>query len=128
MKPFILSGLMVFLAAPAFADFEICNETASKAFASIGYKDGDDWVSEGWWTIQSGDCSIPVVGDLENRYYYIRAESETGNWTGDYSFCYINDEYTIRGDENCTSRGYNTGGFFEVDTGNALDWTQNLTD
>ena len=67
MKPFILSGLMVFLAAPAFADFEICNETASKAFASIGYKDGDDWVSEGWWTIQPGDCSIPVVGDLENR-------------------------------------------------------------
>ena len=47
---------------------------------------------------------------------------------GDYSFCYINDEYTIRGDENCTSRGYKTGGFFEVDTGNALDWTQNLTD
>ncbi|TNJ45543.1 DUF1036 domain-containing protein [Phaeobacter sp. B1627] len=128
MKPLILSGLLACLATPGLADFRICNETGRKTFASIGYKEGDAWVSEGWWTIQPGECSIPIVGDLKNRYYYIRAESETGNWTGDYSFCYINDAFTIRGDENCTVRGYKTGGFFEIDTGNALDWTQNLSD
>jgi len=128
MKPLLVSALMVVCGSAALADFEICNETGNEAFASIGYKDGEDWVSEGWWTLQPGECAIPIVGDLKNRYYYIRAESKTGNWTGDYSFCYINDVFTIRGDENCTARGYKTGGFFEVDTGNSLDWTQNLTD
>ncbi len=128
MKSLILSGLFLCVASPVLADFKICNKTGSKTYVSIGYKENEEWVSEGWWTIQPGECSIPVVGDLKNRYYYIRAESDTGNWTGDYSFCYINDAFTIRGDENCTARGYKTGGYFEVDTDNSLDWTQNLTD
>ena len=89
MKPLLFAGVMLGSATPALADFKICNQTDSRAFASIGYKENEEWVSEGWWTIEPGDCSIPVVGDLKNRYYYIRAESSTGNWVGDFTFCYI---------------------------------------
>lgn len=127
MKHIVLLSLFVLSGTPALADFRICNQTPFSTHASIGYKEGDEWVSEGWWSIEPGECTTPVAGDLKNRYYYIRAENEKANWTGDYHFCYTNEAYTIVGDENCTNRGYKTGGFFEVDTGNAHDWTQNLT-
>ena len=130
MKLYFLTGLLVCLGTPLLADFRICNETDTQAFAAIGYKEGDQWVSEGWWTIEPEHCSTQIVGDLTNRFYYILAKSTSGSWTGEYTFCYTDDEFKIIGDTDCTARGFKTGGFLKVDTGgnDVRDWTQNLSD
>lgn len=122
------AALAALMAAPAAADFSVCNKSDASAYVAIGYKSDGQWVSEGWWSVAVGECSTLIVGDLKNKFYYLRGESDTGFWTGDYNFCYVQDEFTIYGDENCNDRGYKTGGFFEVDTGDSRDWTQNLTE
>ena len=35
--------------------------------------------------------------------------------------------FTIRGIKDCVTRGYQKTGFFEVDTGEELDWTVSLS-
>lgn len=102
----------------AQAGLEICNGTAERQSVSIGYKSGEDWVSEGWWNIAPGDCAEPVTGALTNRYYYYRATSAGQSFAGDgYSFCTQSDAFTIVGDADCEARGYQTGDFAVIDTG-----------
>ena len=42
--------------------------------------------------------------------------------------CTTDKVFTIRGVHDCPKRGYKRTGFFEVDTGDAKDWTIRLTD
>lgn len=114
----------------AQADFTVCNQTFDLVSVAIGYHDGDEWVSEGWWNLDYDECAQVISGDLSNTYYYVRGESHDGvtYWTDDYNFCYIDEVFTIYGDENCSDRGYKSGGFMEIDTGNKLDYTLDLTD
>ena len=105
-------------ASPARAGLEICNHTDVHRSVAIGYAQDDDWVSEGWWNLDPGQCAIAVEGDLSQRYYYYRAEAEDGDFPGDdYTFCTKPGAFTITGDENCEDRGYVTEDFREIDTG-----------
>ncbi|MGB1026599.1 MAG: DUF1036 domain-containing protein, partial [Rhodospirillaceae bacterium] len=96
---------------------------------AIGYKDGGNWVSEGWWNADSGECKVVVQGNLKNRYYYYMAESNEGWFDGqDYMFCTETQAFTIIGDENCQSRGYEESSFRQIDTGQtATSYTLTLT-
>jgi uncharacterized membrane protein len=42
--------------------------------------------------------------------------------------CTSDRVFTIRGVQDCQRRGYKRTGFFEVDTGEAKEWTVRLTD
>ena len=35
-------------AAPAAADFRLCNNTGSRVGIAVGYKDNDGWTTENW--------------------------------------------------------------------------------
>lgn len=115
-------------AAPALAGLTICNETDARQSIAIGYKDGDNWTSEGWWTVRPGDCTTPVKGDLANRYYYYRATNPDRPFEGeDYYFCTDPKAFTIVGDTDCQARGYREEEFSQIDTGpEALDFTFTL--
>lgn len=108
----------VALAGAAQAGLEICNQTGEAQSVAIGYKGETDWTSEGWWNIAPGKCSVLVGGDLTKRYYYYHADSKSGGFRGqDYVFCTQTDEFTIVGDTECASRGYEKTEFREIDTG-----------
>jgi len=111
------------------AGLEICNETGVKQSVSVGYKQGDDWVSEGWWNIAPGACAEPVGGALTNRYYYYRAEAAgRAHVAGEYGFCTQSAAYTIMGDGDCEARGYKRAPFAVIDTGEtAKSFTLTLT-
>jgi uncharacterized membrane protein len=97
---------------------KICNETDYVQGVSVGYEGEEGWTSEGWWNIDPGDCSTPVSGKLKKRYYYYRAEIDGGDFDGGgYFFCTTPSEYTIVGDTDCESRGYDREDFAEIDTG-----------
>jgi uncharacterized membrane protein len=117
-------------ATPAAADFRICNLTKSRIGIAIGYKDGEEWATEGWWNIAAGNCETLLRGNLAARFYYIYAVDydRGGEWSGQAFMCTRDKEFTIRGIGNCLARGYERTGFFEVDTGEQQTWTVQLTE
>ncbi len=50
-------------------------------------------------------------------------------WDGKNGFCVGEaDTFQIRGRADCAGHGYDRKGFFEIDTGQARDYTQTLSD
>ncbi len=117
-------------AQPARADFVLCNNTASRVGAAIGYKDSDGWTTEGWWNLPARKCETVLKGNLVARYYYVYAidYDHGGEWMGQAFMCTRDKEFTIRGISDCLARGYDRTGFFEVDTGEQHAWTVQLTE
>src|SRR3984957_6531327 len=117
-------------AGPAAADFRLCNNTASRVGAAVGYKDADGWTTEGWWNLPSRSCETVLKGNLVARYYYVYAidYDRGGEWMGQAFMCTRDKEFTIRGIADCLARGFDRTGFFEVDTGEQRAWTVQLTE
>jgi uncharacterized membrane protein len=123
------AGLLV-ATGPARADLRLCNMTTSRIGVSLGYRDQQGWVTEGWWNISSRACETLLKGDLAARFYYIHAVDydRGGEWGGKSFMCTRDREFTIRGADNCLARGYDRTGFFEVDSGEQKGWTIQLLD
>jgi uncharacterized membrane protein len=118
-------------APAAFAvDFRLCNATKSRVGVAVGYKDGESWVTEGWWNVAAASCETLLKGPLVARFYYVYAldYDHGGEWGGSAFMCTRSKEFTIRGIDNCLARNYNRTGFFEIDTGEQRSWTVQLTE
>jgi uncharacterized membrane protein len=126
----ILTAGLTGLSMPAHADLRMCNTTGSRIGVSIGYRDAQGWVTEGWWNLAPRACETLLRGTLAARFYYVHAVDydKGGEWTGKSVMCTRNKEFTIRGIEDCLARGYDRAGYFEVDTGEQKSWTIQLTD
>lgn len=128
----LLLALILLAAAesPADAAFRVCNKSGHAAQVAIGFYDGKNWSSQGWWPTPAGQCSDLVTGPLKARFYYLYAidEQSGGAWDGNRSFCVGDGQFVIPGRTNCVARGYERRTFFQVDTGDSIDWTENLAD
>ncbi len=126
-----LGALLLLSAAgtPAKADLKLCNNTASRVGVAIAYKDKEGWASEGWWTVKPQECLPLIKGALVSRYFYVYAvdNEKGGSWGGKAQICIRDKIFTIRGIDQCTERGFQKQGFFEVDTGEESDWTVSLS-
>jgi uncharacterized membrane protein len=124
--------LFAFALAPdiALADFRICNNTGNRVGVALGYKNNENWTTEGWWNLSARSCETLLRGALVARYYYIYAVDydRGGEWAGQAYMCTREKEFTIRGTDDCLARGYDRTGFFEVDTGEQPSWTVQLTE
>jgi uncharacterized membrane protein len=109
--------------------FRLCNKTASQVGVAIGYKDGTDWTTEGWWNLEANACETLMPGPLVSRFYYVYAVDydRGGVWGGKATMCTRDKMFTIHGNADCVARGYERSGFFEVDTGEQKSWTVQLT-
>jgi len=127
-KHLILPAALCLAAGSANAALRMCNETAFVQSVTMGYEGDQGWMSKGWWNIDPNDCAVVVGGELQQRFYYYRAEVNGGDFPGEgYMFCTTPQEFEIIGDENCESRGYDAESFAEIDTGaEALDFTFTL--
>jgi uncharacterized membrane protein len=134
VRPFLLAVAFVVLsvlaAGPAHADFRLCNNTSSRVGVSVGYRDQQGWLTEGWWNVSARSCEAILKGPLAARYYYVYAVDydQGGEWSGQSFMCTRDKEFTIRGFENCLARGYDRSGFFEIDTGEQKSWTVQLSE
>jgi uncharacterized membrane protein len=129
----VAAALVMFAnTTPAHASYSICNKSSYKVYAAFGYWNAGQkaWTSEGWWTLEKGDCATVYDNNLDQKKYYVYAESVDRDyfWDGKYPFCASDDEFTIVGDADCKTRGYYSISFFEVDVGDNRDWTTDLTD
>jgi uncharacterized membrane protein len=114
----------------AKADFRVCNMTSSRIGVSIGYRDAQGWLTEGWFNLKANACEAVLKGDLTFKYYYVHAVDydRGGEWGGRSFMCTREREFSVRGFENCLARGFDRIGFFEIDTGEQKNWTIQLTD
>lgn len=125
----LLIGLMAF-AVPACAELRLCNTTTSRVGIALGYRDGQGWVTEGWWNLAPKGCETVVAGPLSARFYYLHAldYDRGGEWPGKAFMCTRDHEFLIRGIQDCYARGYDRSAFYEVDTGEQTSWTVQITD
>lgn len=114
----------------AHAELRLCNKTDAQVGVAIGYRDKDDWATEGWWNLPANGCETLVQGSLISRYYYIYAidYDNGGEWGGRAFMCTREKEFTINGIADCIARGFEKTGFFEIDTGEQTSWTVQLTE
>lgn len=122
--------LLLLSTSPASAELRLCNKTESQVGVAIGYREDNEWVTEGWWNLPANTCETLVAGPLVSRFYYIYAVDydQFGEWGGRAYMCTREKEFTIRGIEDCVARGYERTGFFEIDTGEQSSWTVQLTE
>lgn len=121
--------VVALLPGAAVAGLKLCNETSARQSVAVGYKSGDQWVSEGWWNLDPGTCASPIKGDLKYRYYYFRAQSSGREFQHErYGFCTEQSAFTIEGDADCAGRGFTFSGFRRIDAGGARDFTLAFTD
>ena len=125
----ILLAILALSASPALAGFKVCNKTGAAARVALGRFDGTSWTAEGWWTVAPKECTAILTGPLQGRFYYLYAsDGAAGTWEGKTHFCVSPDKrFTAKGRGQCMSRGLDSRGFFEVDTGKKSDWTQSLS-
>ena len=130
MRLFLALALFLTAAGPADAGFNVCNKGGRAARIALGRFNGTRWISEGWFHVEPKKCAELIAGKLVARYYYLYAsDGAVGTWDGGKSFCVgTTDQFSIVGRGGCTERGFDRRGFFEVDTGNQLNWTQSLSD
>lgn len=126
----VSSLLFVCSAVAARADLRLCNSTSSRIGVAIGYQDQNGWATEGWWNIASHTCETLLKGSVPSRYLYVHAVDydRGGEWAGESFMCTTDKSFAIRGVQDCPKRGYKRTGFFQVDTGEANEWTIRLTD
>lgn len=142
------SVLIMGTARPAHAWFEVCNQSTQQADVAFAYLDISDsrpidifgtrppaaqrgWISEGWWTLKSGQCARVYPHELRvrNSYYYVYAKGKNGGiWSGKKSFCVTGSAFTLgAANQRCGGNGY-WKNFNEVFTGNSRNYTYRLTE
>jgi uncharacterized membrane protein len=121
---------LLLAAQPALADFRVCNTTRVMANLAVGHAAGDDFATEGWWTVAPGDCATPVRGALTGRYLYVYAVGVDSRelFPGTVSMCVDRVKFKVTGVADCWRRGLMSVAFYEIDTGSAADWTTFLGD
>ncbi len=117
----------VLLAMPVKAQFTVCNQSPKVARVAIGYWDNSNYVTEGWWTLLPGSCTITHTKSLRWQWYYVYGETETDSsghydvWDGDIPLCIDRSEdFKIVGNTACHT------GFYEINTGLSKEWTFTL--
>jgi uncharacterized membrane protein len=125
-----VAAAIMAMATSAQAGFDVCNNSSDDVTVAFGYREDGEWTSSGWWNIDQGECMTVYDKTLKEQFYYYYAEkvNSDGYWEGDYVFCAIDEAFTIVGDQNCKSRGYDAYGFREVDVGERIDDSVELTD
>ncbi|MGI9523045.1 MAG: DUF1036 domain-containing protein [Hyphomicrobiaceae bacterium] len=118
------------MSSVAHAELKLCNATTSRVGVAIGYQDARGWATEGWWNVGAQSCEFLLRGPTPSRYVYVYAVDyeRGGEWSGKHNMCIANSSFVIRDMNDCESRGYRTGKFYEVDTGNASSWTIRLSE
>ena len=121
---------VTFAAAPARADWRVCNKTGALVNLAVGATAGQDFATEGWWTVTPGSCATPIRGALKGRFLYLYAVdiNAVDVTKGAVSMCIDSGKFRVVGIEDCWRRGLQAANFVEIDTLDAAEWTTLLTE
>lgn len=108
-------------AAPIGGGLGFCNHTQQgKVFVAIAYPvESNQWKTQGWLSLNQGECDTILRGPLHNRFYYYLAESDQGpSWKGTHKFCVSDTSFVFtQADQDCQGSAVRWAAFRELDTG-----------
>jgi uncharacterized membrane protein len=123
----LVIALAAFGARTAAAELRVCNRSTTSVSIAVAFYSSTTPVVRGWYNAAAGECITAISGNLDNRFYYIRAEgADGGTWGDDYSFCTSKTAFNIAGVSSCGSAGYAQSKFYRVDTGDLSSYTSDL--
>ena len=124
-KPLAVAVALLCAGGDARATLRVCNHTKVLMNVAVGYVSGDDFATEGWWSVTPGACATPIRGDLPGRYVYLYGQDIDGVdvLKGTNSMCVDRRKFKTQGIGDCWRRGLLAVNFAEVDTQGAKDWT-----
>lgn len=98
------------------AGYSVCNATTSPFWAAIGEKDGNNWVSRGWWKVPPSNCATAISQTLKTDRIYVLADipGKKPLVSGSAKFCVTDIAFEIQGKDKCKERGMREAGFAET--------------
>lgn len=89
-RTILASLLLLFCAAPAFADFDVCNDGEKVPLKLvIAYREvsiiSQRFHLLGWYTVAPGDCRTIQHGDIDGHEYWLHAVAKAVTLTADYA-------------------------------------------
>lgn len=116
-------------AAPAAAEFAVCNQSFDVVNVAIGQYERNEFVTRGWWTVGPNQCANVIKEKLDARYVYVFAQDVFGNaiLNGGTNMCVGPKRFEIQGEKDCAVRGFIEVPYVEVDTQRTERWTLFLT-
>lgn len=122
----VLAGLLG-SSAPTWAGLNMRNDTEDTINVAIAYQEGGAWHVRGWYVLTPGETKQALTGNLDQRYYYYYAYSESGGlvWEGPHNF-YLHpvrafDYFRVNDVYGSLPRSAVMKGFRQLDTGDDLD-------
>jgi uncharacterized membrane protein len=114
----------------ASAEFRVCNRTKYLLNIAVGYGAGQEFATEGWWSVTPSACATPIREALTGRYIYLYATDvdAVDVLEGHVSMCISRRKFKVFGIADCWRRGLAAVNFDEIDTLSAPDWTVFLND
>ena len=93
--------------------YTVCNDAREPLLVALGQIDKGNAVSQGWWTVEPGSCAKTMTAPLADDAIYIMAQRKSGGTLvgGPQRFCTTTAAFEIRGNTNCTARGFTDSGF-----------------
>ena len=113
---------------------QLCNDTPHLVWSAIGFVSKDNFTTQGWLKIPSGECIRAINRSLLDRYYFVYAEAvdikgkpllQAGKpliWGGTFNLCTKPTRFTIDGRNECAEKGFDKTGFMKIDTGKEQKW------
>jgi len=109
-----LENAAVNIASPA--GYSVCNTTTMPLWAAIGQKNGNNWISRGWWKVPPANCATAISEPLKTDRIYVLADlpGKKPLVTGAMKFCVTDIAFEIQGKDKCKERGMREVGFAET--------------
>jgi uncharacterized membrane protein len=106
------------LKATAPAGYSICNDSDGEIWAAMALKQGNDFVSRGWWKVPPGACARAIATQLAADKIWLFAEAAKRRVlvTGPDKFCMTDVEFETHGRGKCQTRGMSEQGFAATNT------------
>lgn len=106
------------LKVTAPAGYSICNDSDGDIWAALGLKQGNDWLSRGWWHVAPAACAEAITAPLSADKIYLLAERSGRSLlvTGTDKFCITDIEFETHGRDKCANRGLVEAGFAATNT------------
>lgn len=100
----VLVAGVIFMGGTARAEYEFCNKTSYALRAAVGYIEGENVVTRGWWRLRAGDCKTVLSEAVTPGKYFVYAEAIPGHagdrlrtWSGNTPLCVHDDSlFTLR--------------------------------
>ena len=98
------------------AGYSVCNATTAPFWAAIGQKEGNNWISRGWWKIPASNCATAISQPLQTDRIYVLADlpGKKPLASGQMKFCVTDIAFEIQGKDKCKERGMREVGFAET--------------